>query len=69
VLSGGGRQRGNVVGATDSHGARPRTRRYDPHDFLATIYQYLGIDPHAELLDSQGRPNPLTRGTPITELI
>ncbi len=69
VLSGGGRQRGNVVGATDGHGARPRTRRYDPRDFLATIYQYLGIDPHREYLDQQGRPIPLTRGEPIAELV
>jgi hypothetical protein len=69
VLAGGGRQRGNVVGATDGHGARPKTRRYDPHDFLATIYQYLGIDPHREYTDTLGRPLPLTRGTPIAELI
>jgi hypothetical protein len=69
VLSGGGRERGNVVGAPDSRGARPRTRRYDPHDFLATIYDYLGIDPQREYLDQQGRPIPLTRGTPIAELI
>jgi uncharacterized protein (DUF1501 family) len=69
VLAGGGRERGNVVGATDSHGARPKTRRYDPHDFLATIYQYLGIDPHREYIDPLGRPIPLTRGTPINELI
>jgi hypothetical protein len=69
VLAGGGRQRGNVVGATDSQGAHPRTRSHDPHDFLATIYQYLGIDPHHEYVDSQGRPIPLTRGMPISELI
>ncbi len=69
LVAGGGKQRGNIIGATDSKGAYPRTRRYDPHDFLATVYQYLGIDLHREYADRAGRPLPLTRGTPIDELV
>jgi hypothetical protein len=69
LVSGGGRRRGDVIGGTDSKGARPRTRRYDPHDFLATVYHYLGIDPHREYQDRSGRPSPLTRGTPIEDLV
>jgi hypothetical protein len=69
MVSGGGKQRGNVIGATDSKGAYPRTRRYDPHDFLATVYHYLGIDPAQEYPDPAGRPLPLTRGTPIVDLV
>jgi hypothetical protein len=69
LVSGGGKQRGNVIGATDSKGAYPKTHRFDPHDFLATIYNYLGIDPHREFADRTGRPLALTRGTPIDELV
>lgn len=69
LVSGGGRKRGDVIGATDAHGARPKTRRYDPHDFLATVYHYLGIDPHREYQDQAGRPVALTRGEVIRELL
>lgn len=40
LVAGGGRKRGDVIGATNSRGEHPITRRYDPHDFLATIYNY-----------------------------
>jgi uncharacterized protein (DUF1501 family) len=69
LLSGGGKPRGNVIGATDAKGAYPKTCRYDPRDLLATIYTYLGIDPHREYLDPAGRPVPLTRGEVIPELL
>ncbi|WP_439631969.1 DUF1501 domain-containing protein [Gemmata sp.] len=69
LVSGGGRKRGDVIGATDSIGGESKTRRYDPHDFLATIYRYLGIDPATETLDLTGRPLPLTRGTVIEGLL
>jgi hypothetical protein len=69
LVSGGGKTRGDVIGATDSKGARPKTRRYDPHEFLATVYNYLGIDPAREYPDLAGRPMPLTRGAPISELV
>jgi hypothetical protein len=69
LVSGGGRQRGNVVGATDPHGGRPVTKQYDPHDMLASIYDYLGIDPEMVYLDPVNRPVPLSRGTPIREVI
>jgi hypothetical protein len=68
LLSGGGIKTGQVIGATDAIGARPSQHPLDPHDILATIYQFLGIDPHLHLPDPQGRPIALTRGTPINEL-
>lgn len=68
LMSGGGIRTGQVIGATDAIGARPSRRPIDPHDFLATIYQFLGIDPHLHLPDPQGRPIALTHGTPISEL-
>ena len=69
LVAGGGKKRGNIIGATDTQGARPKTRRYDPHDFLATVYHYLGIDPEREYHDVAGRPVPLTRGTVIEDLV
>ncbi len=69
LVSGGGRKRGDVIGATDSIGARPKTHRYDPHDFLATIYYYLGIDYKAQTNDLTGRPIPLARGEVIQDIL
>ena len=60
---------GQVIGATDYQAARPSSRPLDPHDILATIYHHLGIDHTAEFPDPRGRPIPLTRGTPISELV
>jgi uncharacterized protein (DUF1501 family) len=68
LVSGGGMQMGQVIGATNAWGERPKDRPLDPHDILATVYQHLGIDHNAELVDPTGRPQPLARGTPIHEL-
>jgi len=69
LVSGGGMPMGQVIGATDHFAARPSTRPLDPHDILATVYRHLGINHAAEFPDPRGRPIPLTRGTPIAELI
>jgi hypothetical protein len=68
LISGGGMPMGQVIGATDAIGARPSTRPLDPHDLLATIYRFLGIQPDLHLPDPAGRPIALTHGTPIAEL-
>ncbi len=68
LVSGGGIRTGQVIGATDATGAQPSTRRIDPQDFLATIYLFLGIDPHMLIPDPAGRPIALTTGEPIREL-
>jgi hypothetical protein len=63
---------GQVVGATDRRGEQPVERRVGVGDFLATIYQHLGVDAgHATLRDPAGRPVPLLQqaGVPIRELI
>jgi hypothetical protein len=69
LVSGGGMPMGQVIGSTDSFGAQPRERRLDPHDLLATIYTYLGIDPQRQFPDPTGRPISLCHGEPIRELI
>lgn len=66
LISGGGRQRGDVIGATDTRGTAPTSGRCDPHDFLASIYHYLGIDHQQLFVGNDNRPTPLTYGTPIT---
>lgn len=68
LITGGGVRPGQVIGATDHIGSRPSERPLDPRDLLATIYRHLGIDPHLHLPDPQGRPIPLTHGSPINEL-
>lgn len=69
LISGGGMPMGQVIGATDSIGARPVDRACDPHDILATIYRYLGIDGDLHIEDPSGRPLPISRGVPLAELV
>ncbi len=69
LVSGGNMPMGQVLGQTNRYGEHPVDLQHDPHDILATIYKHLGIDHTQEFLDAQGRPIPLTRGTPIRELV
>jgi hypothetical protein len=70
VLAGGGIRGGQVVGASDSIGAYPKDRPVTPADLHATIFAALGYNPHAITYQSaDGRPFPLSDGTPIRELI
>jgi len=69
LVSGGGVQGGRIIGATTSNGGEPAINPYHPGDVLATIYQFLGIDPAATLPDREGRPVRLVdTGKPIREL-
>jgi hypothetical protein len=70
LFAGGGIQTGQVIGATDARGEDPIRRRVGPGDFLATIYQHLGVDfDHLALPNFAGRPVPiLSDGAPIPEL-
>ncbi|HMC66959.1 MAG TPA: DUF1501 domain-containing protein [Gemmataceae bacterium] len=68
VLAGGGVRGGQVYGASDRIAAYPATTPVSPSDLAATIYHALGINPHTELRDHQGRPLPLCTGRPLTEL-
>ena len=70
LVSGAGMQTGQVVGSTTAKGERPKDRRLDPNDLLATIYRHLGIDYAAMVPDFNGRPVPLIpSGEPIRELL
>jgi uncharacterized protein (DUF1501 family) len=71
LVSGGGIPGGQVIGATDRHGADVTSRRVGVRDFMATLYRHLGIDAtRITLRDRTGRPIPaLPDGQPIPELV
>jgi len=70
LVSGGGFRMGQVIGATDPHGAYPKLRPLSAKDLLATVYHHLGIDTSYIYHDQFGRPFPiLAEGTPIQELL
>jgi uncharacterized protein (DUF1501 family) len=68
-LSGGGLRMGQAIGSTNARGEEPRDRPLEPVDFLATLYEYLGISRQTQFTDPTGRPIALLPGgTPIREL-
>jgi uncharacterized protein (DUF1501 family) len=63
LFAGGGIPTGRVLGGTDKLGEYVTDRRAGPQDFLATIYQHLGIDwATAALPDQTGRPVHIVNG-------
>ncbi len=70
IWAGGGIATGQIIGATDSRGEEVIERRFGPQDFLATIYQHLGIDyRQVTIPDRAGRPTHIvTDGQAIAEL-
>ncbi|MEY5016457.1 MAG: hypothetical protein RIS92_2815 [Verrucomicrobiota bacterium] len=70
IWAGGGIQTGGVIGASDKRGEDVIERACNAHDFLATIYNHLGIDAaKTTITDFNGRPTPLVDdGHPIPEL-
>ncbi|HWE35241.1 MAG TPA: DUF1501 domain-containing protein [Isosphaeraceae bacterium] len=70
LFAGGGLRTGQVVGATDSKGERPKSRPLGAQNVLGTLYHALGIDPSWSLPDFSGRPlRLLDDGEPIAELV
>jgi hypothetical protein len=70
LFAGGGLQMGQVVGATDARGERPKGTPIRPQNVLATIYRFLGIDPLTTVADFTGRPVYLLDDRePIAELL
>ncbi|MDB4650599.1 DUF1501 domain-containing protein, partial [Pirellulaceae bacterium] len=61
---------GRFIGATDKKGEDSIERICGSGDFLATIYQHLGIDSSKiAIKDFNGRPTPIVdKGKPIPEL-
>ena len=71
IWSGGGIDHGQFIGASDPKGEDSIERICNAQDFLATIYQHLGIDSSKVTIeDFNGRPTPIVDGgKPIPELV
>ena len=65
ILAGGGIRGGQVYGSSDRDGAQPDKNPCTPSDFHATVYKALGIDPHSEVHDNEGRPYHICTGQPL----
>lgn len=59
VFAGGGFAVGRVIGRTDRIAGHVAETPFSPKDVLATLYHLLGIDPHTEIHDREGRPVPV----------
>lgn len=69
VLACGGLRTGQIIGASDPHGATPVERPYRPENVLAIVYRHLGIDTQGTFVDNTGRPRYiLERRELITEV-
>ncbi len=70
VWAGGGIETGKFLGATDRRGEDVIEGHCGPDDFLATIYQHLGIDSSSVFIkDFNGRPTPIVNhGKPVEAL-
>jgi len=68
LLAGAGVAGGNVVGASDSIAAYPRTNPYSPCDLAATMFAALGIDPTTHYHDLSDRPYAISPGRPIADV-
>jgi hypothetical protein len=62
LLFGAGVKHGHVHGETDRHAAYPLSFPVAPNDFIATIYELLGIDPELTVPDRSGRPVHIAHG-------
>jgi uncharacterized protein (DUF1501 family) len=70
VLFGGGIKRGHVHGTTDKSAGYPLDHPVSPPDFIATIYQLMGIDPDTTVPDRNGRPVSISHGgVPIQGIV
>jgi hypothetical protein len=69
VIAGAGVRGGTTFGTSDKDGQWPADRAIRPEDLAATIYHALGIDPHLQLPDAQGRPTSIVaEGEPLLEI-
>jgi hypothetical protein len=70
VFSGGGLRTGQIIGATDEHGAYPVRDPHSPGDVMSTMYHVMGINPRHEFADLNNRPIAvLPEGNPIAAVL
>ena len=70
LLSGGGTKRGHVHGTSDRQAAWPANDPVSSADYVATVYQLLGLDPHTLITDATGNDVPIAlHGAPVHDVI
>lgn len=70
AFAGAGIKTGQVIGATDAHGAQVIDQPVSPEEIAATILHLAGIDPHKAFLREDGRPIPyVEQAQPIAALL
>lgn len=70
LITGGGLNKGMVVGSSNSKGEVPRDRPVSPEDLLVTVYNQLGINPNTAFHNRAGRPSTIgSTGSVISELV
>ncbi|MBI1347797.1 DUF1501 domain-containing protein [bacterium] len=69
VLAGGGIVGGSTYGTSDKIAAYVKENPVSPGDYLATLCQACGLDPHSEVHDLQGRPFAICDGQPIDSIL
>jgi uncharacterized protein (DUF1501 family) len=69
AFMGGGLKMAQVIGESDDRGGYPKSRAIWPQDFMATIFQVLGMDLGLQFMHPSGRPTYMIEdGKPIEEL-
>ncbi len=68
LFAGAGVRGGQVLGKTDAQAAYPVTQSWSPADICSTIFNALGVDADATLMDPLDRPHHLLNGRVISNL-
>ncbi|TWU57126.1 DUF1501 domain-containing protein [Rubripirellula reticaptiva] len=68
LFAGAGIQGGQVLGQTDGQAAYPVTNSWSPADICSTIFNALGVNSSATLMDPLNRPHHLLNGNVISNL-
>jgi hypothetical protein len=69
LLAGGGVRAGQVYGSSDKKGGHVASSGVSPADMLATMWHLLGVQPDVEMRDRLGRPQVLSRGRVVREIL
>jgi hypothetical protein len=69
ALAGGGIRGGQVYGVSDKIGGQPKDGRVLPQDLTATIFHCLGYRADTEVHDTLGRPQAISRGQVIRQVL
>ena len=68
LFAGAGIRGGQVLGKTDAQAAYPVSNSWSPADICSTLFNALGVDADATLIDPLNRPHHLLNGNVISNL-